>query len=157
MVAVISLTNCSSTTTVYKEKPVYEVNPYSTSEYISKDVQGLVTLRGVSDEANSEAEATNGSQRKALEKLFYQGFPGTDFKQAMISGYTKSTVEGQHQEYFKSFWNGGYKEFITKNDTKTYKCASKSNCFTASTTFTINYNNLRKELERNNIIKKMGF
>lgn len=150
---VLSVASCTSKPSTQK----YDVNPYSTSELISKTIQGLVTLRGVSDEASSEMEAINSAERKALEKLLYQGFPGTDFAQPMISGYTKTTIESQKNEYFKSLWNGGYKEFIVENKSKTYKCSGKNNCFTASTVFTINYNNLRKDLERNSVIKKLGF
>lgn len=148
--------SCSSTEkTVYKTP--YETNPYSTSEFISKDTQGLLQLRGVGDEAKTTNDAILSAQKRALEKLFFLGFPGTDFKQPMIANTTQSTAEQQHSAFFTSFWNGGFQQFITSQTPKTYKCKNTTNCYTATSTFTINYNALRKELERNNVIRKMGF
>ena len=153
-----TIINCGSaepTKTVYTTP--YEVNPYSDSEFISKDVQGLAVFRGVSHETKTQHDAIISAQKRALEKLLFIGYPGSDFKQPMIGNVSQTTAETQHAAFFTSFWNGGFQQFITNNDSKTYKCKEKTNCYTAASTFTINYNALRKELERNNIIRKMGF
>ena len=146
---VLALTSCNKKFTKY-------YNPYSESEFISKDTQGLITLRGVSDEKSVSQEAINDSHKKALQKLFYQGYPGTDFKMPMIS--EGISVETKHKAFFDQFWASGYKVLITDNDTKVYDCSSnKVGCYSAASTFKINYNNLRKELEKAGVIRKLGF
>lgn len=149
LVLALALTSC-------KTKFTKHYNPYSMSELLSKDTQGIVTLRGVSDEKSVAQDAINDSHKKALQKLFYQGFPGTDFKMPMIT--EGISVESKHKAYFDQFWASGYKILITDNQTEVYDCSSnKVGCYSAASTFKINYNNLRKELEKAGVIRKLGF
>lgn len=137
------------------------VNPYSTSEFISHDTQGILTLRGVSDEfddnksGEGKQAAVEHSHKKALQHLFYLGFPGTDFKNPMIA--KGKVVEEQNKAYFDQFWKTGYKQFVTNNKTEYFPCEQKSKCVKAVSVFKINYNQLRKEFERNKVLNKIGF
>lgn len=141
-------------------KKIY-VNPYSDSAVIKHDAQGLVTLRGVSDEYpiakkdEGKEIALKNAHKKAIQQLFYMGFAGTDFKNGMIR--KGISVETQHKAFFDKFWDAGYKQFITNSDVKFYGCKANKNCVSAVSEFTINYNALRAELEKNKVLNKIGF
>lgn len=146
----LTFTSCKSTLT----------NPYSNSEVISHPTQGAVVLRGTSDEIDGNKNEISGKARKAahkkaLQQLFYFGYVGTDFKNPMIK--EGITVETKHKAFFDGFWESGYERFITDSKTEFYGCSQKKKCTTATSTFTVNYNMLRKELENNKIINKIGF
>lgn len=150
--AVISLTLGSCSKKMY--------NPYSDSEVIEYKTQGSVTLRGVGDEVEGkkgkgEIVALKLAHKKALQQLFYLGFTGTDFKNPMIRA--GKSVEDKHKAYFDQFWNKGYERFITNSSASYYSCSQMKNCVSAVSVFTVNYNMLRKELEDNKIINKIGF
>ncbi|NGY38418.1 hypothetical protein FQU23_012960 [Flavobacterium sp. XN-5] len=135
-------------------------NPYSNSEVIKHSTQGSVTLRGTGDEVDNkkgkgEIVALKLAHKKALQQLFYLGFTGTDFKNPMIRA--GQSVEDKHKAYFEQFWNKGYERFITNSTVTYYNCVQKQNCISAMSVFTVNYNMLRKELEDNKIINKIGF
>lgn len=137
-------------------------NPYSISEFITHDTQGILTLRGVSDEFDSNNKdagkpiALADAHKKAIQHLFYMGFPGTDFKNPLI---TKGiAVETSNKAFFDQFWKTGYKQYVTNNTAQYYGCEKKkSKCTKAVSTFKLNYNILRRDLERNKIINKIGF
>ena len=136
------------------------VTPYSDSSVIKHDAQGLVTLRGVSDEfldkkGEGKEEAVKGAHKKALQQLFYMGYAGTDFKNGMIR--KGISVETQHKAFFDKFWAGGYKQFVTNSNSKFYGCAAEKKCVSAVSEFTVNYNALRTELEKNKVLNKIGF
>ena len=78
-------------------------NPYSTSELIAHDTQGIVTLRGVSDEFKEEPEAEANAHKKAIQHLFYMGFPGTDMKNPMIQKGQR--IETENKAFLMSFTN----------------------------------------------------
>ncbi len=148
--AALTLTSCKTTLS----------SPYSDSEVVSHPTQGAVVLRGTSDEIDGKkkeigTKARRAAHKKALQQLFYFGFVGTDFKNPMIR--EGISVETKHKAFFDKFWEGGYERFITDSKTEFYGCKNKSKCATATSTFTVNYNMLRKELEDNKIINKIGF
>ncbi|HZW76708.1 MAG TPA: hypothetical protein VFF21_00220 [Flavobacteriaceae bacterium] len=136
--------------------PTLKKNPYSTSEFLSHDTQGIITLRGVSDELSGRAEAVEGAHKKAIQHLFYMGFPGTDFKNPIIR--KGQQVETEHKAFFDEFWKGGYKQYITNNEEEFYACStSAARCVVGVVTFKLNYNILRRDLERNKVLNKIGF
>ena len=149
-VVALTLTSCKSTFT----------SPYSDSQVIEHSTQGSVTLRGTSDEIEGGKKdigynATKAAHKKALQQLFYFGFVGTDFKNPMIR--EGIGVETKHKAFFDQFWNGGYERFVTDSKTEFYDCEQKSKCTVATSTVTVNYNMLRKELENNKVLNKIGF
>ncbi|WP_316749655.1 hypothetical protein [Pedobacter gandavensis] len=136
-------------------------NPYSNSAVIKHEAQGLVTLRGVSDEFpnNKQGEgyevALKDAHKKALQQLFYMGFPGTDFKNPMIR--KGKSIENENKAFFDKFWKDDYKQFITNSKSDYYTCADNKKCVSAVVEFKLNYNALRTELERNKVLNKIGF
>lgn len=131
-------------------------NPYSTSELLEHDTQGIVTLRGVSDEMSNTEDAIVSAHRKAIEHLFYMGFPGTDMKNPMIRKGKR--VEAENPTFFDEFWKTGYKQYITNSKDETYGCETNSSrCVTVASSFKLNYNILRRDLERNKVLNKIGF
>lgn len=135
-------------------------SPYTDSAVISHPTQGAVVLRGIGEEVDGkkkelELKARRAAQKKAIQQLLYFGFVGTDFKNPIIK--EGISVETKHKTFFDKFWNGEYERFITDGKTEFYTCKNKSNCSSAVSVFTLNYNMLRKELESNKIINKIGF
>lgn len=155
LVATLILGSCSKK--VYTAPaPKMMKNPYSISEVISHNVQGAVVLRGVGDETQDGKDAAvKLAHKKALQQLFYLGYVGTDFKNPMIR--EGQMIENTHKAFFDKFWDNGYERFITGTTSTFYSCKVENNCTTAVSEFTVNYNMLRKELENNKIIKKIGF
>lgn len=152
-ITILTFSNCSP-------KKVYGKIPYSISEVVSHPTQGAVRLRGVGDEVKSKAGSGNGkalksAHKKAIQQLFYLGYVGTDFKNPMIR--QGQSVEDKNKAFFDKFWDTGYERFITENQVEYYSCAVEKECVQAVSTFTLNYNMLRKELENNKIINKIGF
>lgn len=137
------------------------MNPYADSSVVSHDAQGLVTLRGISDEFTDKKNidgyslAHSDSHKKALQHLFYMGFPGTDFKNPMIR--KGKSIETEHKAFFDKFWKSDYKQFITNSKVTYYGCVDNKKCISAASEFQLNYNALRTELERNKILNKIGF
>lgn len=67
-------------------------------------------------------------------------------------------VESENQVFFDEFWKSGYKEYITDNKNEYFGCSSyAANCMIVVSTFKLNYNILRRDLERNKILNKIGF
>lgn len=135
-------------------------SPYSDSQVINHATQGSVTLKGYGDEVDgkkqkSKEDAVRMAHKKAIQQLLYFGFVGTDFKNPIIR--EGISVENKHKAFFDKFWNGGYELFVTNSKDEFYDCVEKSNCVSAVSVFTLNYNMLRQELEKNNIINKIGF
>lgn len=131
-------------------------NPYSNSDLLEHDTQGIITLRGISDEVTDRQEGVNGAHKKAIQHLFYMGFPGTDMKNPMIRKGKR--VESENQAFFDEFWKTGYKEYITDNKNEYFGCSSyAANCVIVVSTFKLNYNILRRDLERGKILNKIGF
>lgn len=131
-------------------------NPYSNSDLLVHDTQGIVTLRGISDEVTDRQEGVSSAHKKAIQHLFYMGFPGTDIKNPMIRKGKR--VESENQVFFDEFWKSGYKEYITDNKNEYFGCSSyAANCMIVVSTFKLNYNILRRDLERNKILNKIGF
>lgn len=136
-------------------------NPYSTTAFISHDTQGILTLRGVSDEFDNNSKnegqevALAHAHKKAIQHLFYMGFPDTDFKNPLI--VKGIAVETEKKAFFDEFWATGYKKFITNNAVTYQGCEQKKKCVKAVSTFKLNYNMLRKELEQKKVLNKIGF
>ncbi|WP_121965545.1 hypothetical protein [Myroides sp. N17-2] len=135
-------------------------SPYSDSQLVNHTTQGSLTLRGIGNEVDgkngkAKEEAIKLAHKKAIQQLLYFGFVGTDFKNPIIREGV--AVESKHKAYFDKFWSSGYQRFVTDSKSDFYDCAQKSNCVSAVSVFTLNYNMLRKELEDNKIINKIGF
>ncbi|WP_418512121.1 hypothetical protein [Corallibacter sp.] len=138
------------------ELPELSVNPYSTSQLIEHDTQGIVTLLGSSDEFRVKQDAIDNAQKKAIRHLLYIGFPGTDMKNPMIKKGKR--VETENKAFFDQFYKSGYKQYITSNQVEYFDCEDAiKQCITAASTFKLNYNLLRRDLERNKILNKIGF
>jgi hypothetical protein len=141
--------------------PKYAANPYSTSTLLKHDTQGILTLVGVSDELENDKKGSGkekaeaASHQKALRQLFYMGFPGSDFKNPLIM--KGQSIETQHSAFFSQFWATGYKQFITDNSVEFTDCKETRNCIKAISTFKVNYNQLRRHLEQNKVLNKIGF
>lgn len=149
-VVALTLTSCKSTFT----------SPYSDSQVIEHSTQGSVTLRGTSDEIEGGKKDIGYNATKAAHKRLYSNCFILDLwvqilKIPMIR--EGIGVETKHKAFFDQFWNGGYERFVTDSKTEFYDCEQKSKCTVATSTFTVNYNMLRKELENNKVLNKIGF
>lgn len=135
-------------------------NPYSTSAaLLGHPAQGVVHLRGVSDEMPNREAAIKNAHKKAIQHLFYMGFPNAeinDMKNPMIR--KGMAIESEHKAFFDQFWSSGYQQYIIENQEEYYSCNnSVKGCSVAVSNFKINYNLLRRDLERNRILNKIGF
>ncbi|SRR5690554_98297 len=157
LMAMLTVTiGCKTKVAPAKHTTTLKKNPYSISELLQHDTQGIVTLRGISDEMPDRESAVENSHKKAIQHLFYMGFPGTDMKNPMIR--KGNSVEAQNKSFFDEFWKTGYKQYVTNTQTEYFDCETNtSRCVTAASTFKLNYNILRRDLERNKILNKIGF
>ena len=67
-------------------------------------------------------------------------------------------VEAENKTFFDEFWETGYKQYVTNTKNDSFRCeANTTKCVTVASTFKLNYNILRRDLERNKVLNKIGF
>jgi len=101
----------------------------------------------------SESEAFYNLKMAALEKILYYGIPNTIFNKPLIE-QNKSTIENTYPLYFNELYNRNYNNFIMKSEVKSV--TKKNQLYTITSYLTINVISLKKDLEKNNIIKPFG-
>jgi len=92
--------------------------------------------------------------RNAFETIMFRGVPGSEIDQPLVDD--EKQAKEKYRKYFDDFYaDEYYKKFITyiqeTKPTKEFK--SKKACLQMK----INYMALKKDLERNEIIRKFGY
>lgn len=152
VLAVLTLVGCKSAE--------LNKNPYSTSaSLIGHPAQGVLHLRGVSDEMPDRESAIKDAHKKAIQHMFYMGFPDADILDMKNPMIRKGRgIETEHKAFFDNFWDSGYQQYIIGIDEKYYACnLTAKNCVVTVSNFKINYNILRRDLERSKILNRIGF
>lgn len=132
------------------KKPIYtaKVNLVSSAE-------GTITLRSVALGKN-ELEAKSNAEKQLFKILFFKGIPNSVQENAMIPDEGKAM--GNHKDFFKDFFeNEKYKQYLMYSDISTPFSKSKKEGGAITVDAKVNLFSLRKELEKNNIIRKFGF
>lgn len=159
VLAVLTVIGCKSKAVEFKSAELKK-NPYSTSAaLLGHPAQGVLHLRGVSDEMPNRQAAIKDAHKKAIQHMFYMGFPDADILDMKNPMIRKGMgIETEHKAFFDNFWNTGYQQYIIENDENFYACnSSSSECVVAVSNFKINYNILRRDLERNKVLNRIGF
>ena len=101
-----------------------------------------------SESAISEAE------RNIFNIILFQGVAGSDLEIPMVPDESKS--KSDKSSYYEGLIDRkGYRKFITKRSNTSTKIVKGG--YSATTTLTVNYGALRKDLEQNGVIRKFGF
>lgn len=113
-----------------------------------------MTFRVVGYGKNAKA-ASNAGELSVIKALMYQGIPNTQQSVPMVPE-TENTVLQNHKSYLQSFYDGNYKNVITRSVIvrKFEKDENKQKSLTLEVT--VNIRALRTELERNGLIRKFG-
>lgn len=159
VLAVLTVIGCKSKAVEFKSTELRK-NPYSTAAaLLGHPAQGVIQIRGVSDEMPNRQAAIKDAHKKAIQHLFYMGFPDADILDMKNPMIRKGIgIETEHKAFFDKFWDTGYQQYIIENEESFFACnSSAKECVVASSNFKMNYNILRRDLERNKILNKIGF
>jgi len=116
--------------------------------------KNIIVLR--SDEYGSTSdEATLNAEKAAIKQMIFEGVANSSLSRGMTT--EGRDIEKEHQQYFSNFFDqNGYRKFVTCSEViKSEDLGRKK--FHNTIKVCIAYENLRKDLEKNDIIKKLGF
>ncbi|MGV6828645.1 MAG: hypothetical protein ACWA45_04540 [Flavobacteriales bacterium] len=132
-------------------------NPSSEVTFLSKKGEDIIAINAVGY-GYKKIEAIKNAEQKVFEILLFMGLANSEYRDPLIKN--EKLVKQTYSQYFELFFeNEGYKKFIvfSKPSLNHTKKDKQSNLKKVSTTLNINIHSLRKDLEKNGIIKKFGF
>lgn len=124
--------------------------------FISSTSPGLVTIESIGYGANENLAEIN-AYTSAFRNILFKGLP--DFlplKRPLVDN--EENAKANHPAYFNFFFEErGYMQFVTKQNSITHlgKADDKKNK-SVKRSFVVNFESLRKDLEKNGVIKKFG-
>lgn len=125
----------------------YQVNLISSTN-------NSITVRSVGY-AKNKKEALAAAEVAAVKAVLFQGIDDAPNKTALIST-TEETARKQHKDFFKDFFDGKYRDFISSSEIVQpfSKDINKRKNIVAD--ITIKVRALRENLEKNGVIRKFG-
>lgn len=132
-----------------------KLHPHSAEvSFIYKEAQGTIALKSIGY-GNNQTDAVTDAQKNAFEVLLFKGLPGTELNIPLIEN--ESEVKSKYSEYLKKFFDEGiYKSFMMSSTESSNLIKIKGGKKIA-VDVKINYNSLRKDLEKNQLIRKFGY
>lgn len=125
-------------------------------QYLGNPNDGVVTINAMGYGKKDE-DAKANAFTMGFKTLLFRGIPGfSPLQTPMIADESKA--RSANPSFFTNFFdNKGYMQFVTKQEETQYigKTDDKKSR-RAKQTFSINYKQLRKHLEQNNVIRKFG-
>jgi hypothetical protein len=120
--------------------------------YVNSNGKETIKVKA-DDYGKSEKEARTNAEKLAINTLLNFGITGSEVNSPMIgNNVDKATKE----EYLKKlFTNDRYRGFLTCSEN--FQVVKEKRVYHATLNCCISYRALRKDLEDNNIIKKLGF
>lgn len=129
-------------------------NSYSQVEFVSEQ-NGTITIR--TEGTNKKIEdAISDAEKYVFYTIFYQGIPGSTLKNGLIDK-SENEVEESNKEYFKSFYENRYKSFIISVNQNGNIIKGKHRQKSIFFDITVNSDALRRDLENNQVIRKLGY
>lgn len=144
LLVLIGVLGCSQ-----KTLPTAEVNFLS-------DKDGTVSVRAIGIGAN-EAEAIFDAEKNAFNVILFRGLPESKQKIALV-GTNELEELKEHKKYFSSFFDEKrYRSFVMSSIPTSGLIKHKGGKKSIAVDIKINVYALRKDLEKNNVIRKFGF
>lgn len=125
-----------------------EVNFLSATEpgtvYVSAGGYGL-----------TKPEAIANAERNAFNCLIFRGVPGSQYRQPMVSD--ENAARKAHGRYFQQLIEGdGYRAFLMSSEIRSdFQVRRHRNNLTSA--IKINVDALRRDMENQNVIRKLGY
>lgn len=132
------------------KKPIQtsEVNLINTSE-------GTITLRALGY-GKSEKDAFAHAEKQAFDVILFRGIPRSTVENPIIEN--EGEVKAKHSDYLKKFYQDElYKSFVMSSVVSSSFGRDRLHGGRITIDIKINLFSLRKELEKNNLIRKFGF
>ena len=147
IIAIIGLHSCSP-----------KIQPYSSYSgevnFLFKEEQGTIVVESTGYGKN-QSEALVDAQITAIKVLLFKGLPGTELNVPLIEN--ENDANSKFSDYFQNlFQQGNYIKFIMSSTESANPVQKKGNK-TITLDIKINYNSLRKDLEQNQVIRKVGY
>lgn len=131
---------------------------YSTSEvtYLANPEAGIISLSAIGY-GLTQREAEQETYVTAFNTIFFKGVPGFDaLRLPMIEDESKARRE--RASFFDKFYGEkGYLQFVTEQDNASKTGKADRGKIRVQRTIAINYEALRRHLEREGVIRKFGF
>jgi hypothetical protein len=120
--------------------------------YVNSNGKETIKVKA-DDYGKSEKEAVANAEKLAINTLLNVGITGSEVNSPMIGINVDKTSK---EEYLKKlFTNDRYRSFLTCSEN--VQVVKEKRVYHATLNCCISYRALRKDLEDNNIIKKLGF
>lgn len=131
---------------------------YSTSEvtYLANPEAGIIRLSTIGY-GHTQREAEQETYVTAFNTIFFKGVPGFDaLRLPMIEDESKARRE--RASFFDKFYGEkGYLQFVTEQGTSSKMNRVNRGKIRVQRDIAINYEALRRHLEREGVIRKFGF
>ncbi len=129
----------------------YEIAPVSVGS------QGNVVVAVWSDSPNPVVAAEQ-SKKNAVHGVIFKGFPSNGSVPGKKPLVQNSAAEQEHAEYFDNFFadGGPYMRFVTLTGNERDVTKIDKRRYRVGAVVVVNYDNLRRELESQGIVKKLG-
>ena len=131
---------------------------YSYAQYhstVQSSTKSSVTMRVIGYGKNVKTASVD-AENNAIKTLLFAGAQDTSYRLPFISD-NKETIETNNKTFFDNLYKNDYKNFIESSVIVTAfgKDAQKRKCITMD--ICVRAEQLRKYLENNGIIRKIGF
>ncbi len=130
--------------------------PLSEVAYVANPETGVVRLSAIGIGADRQ-QAEQETYITAFNTILFKGLPGFDaLRLPMIEDESKAKRE--HASFFTRFYrDGGYLQFVTEHGPLFRADKTNRSTFQARRQLAVNYDALRRHLEREGVIRKFGF
>ncbi len=121
--------------------------------FIAKESEGTITVNSIGYGKNKKSAIINAKQN-CFSILLFKGIPGSEINIPLVDNEYKSKTANSN--FYNSFFNGtAYETFIMRITESSYQ--KNKRVIKTGLELQININSLRKYLEQNNIIRKLGY
>ena len=104
---------------------------------------------------NNQTEAVRNAGFNAFSILLFKGLPGTALNLPLVDNEREARVK--NESYFKKLFDEGlYKNFVVSS-TESSLLLKEQGTKKLTVDMVINYTSLRRDLEQNNVIRKLGY
>ena len=119
-----------------------------------KEGDGTSTVKSVAS-AGSYEDAVKEAEIYVLEQIFFRGLASSQQRMPMIST-NESMEKSKNKVYFEDlFLKNRYKSFITES--KSISSVKYSSGVQVEMLITVDHKSLRRDLESNGVIRKLGY
>lgn len=125
--------------------------------FLSKKSENVISIQSTGY-GNNDINAIKNAEARAFEIILFMGLPNSEYRDPLIAN--EQMARQSYMQYFNNFFDKeGYRYFIISSKSTKFKIEKdkQSKFKKQQSIISINISSLRKDLEKNGIIRKFGY